>query len=194
MENVCGHVPHTCRHLRAVLWAAQRIYGPALSDPSDNRWIAGVSVVRDRSPAGPAQDGVGGPPFLIQRKTLLRPPTPARRHPGENFCWCSRPLPPPPHLFSATPHPPMLSLLLLLHWGDSWGAKVLLPWWWINAPRSWVEGRRDLFSGPPTPGSHQRLLLVEKPGSRDPPKTCVLIKRHQDSCSSCCLVLLFSRG
>lgn len=155
---------------------------------------AGVSVVRDRSPAGPAQDGMGGPPFLIRRKPLLHPHSCLVTPQGE-LLLVLQTFAPTPHLFSSIPQP-MLSVLLLLHWGDSWGAKVLLPWWRINATRSQVEGRCDLFSWPPTLGSHQRLLFGEKTARRGPPKIyswilmCVLIKRHQNSYFSCFVIVL----
>lgn len=56
---------------------------------------AGVSLLRDRGPAAPAQDEMGWPPFLI-RKDLSYTPTTAKWLPRENFCWWSRPLPPSP--------------------------------------------------------------------------------------------------
>lgn len=78
---------------------------------------AGVSVVRDRSPAGPAQDGMGGPPFLIRRKPLLHPLSCLVTPQGE-LLLVLQTFAPTPHLFSSIPQP-MLSVLLLLHWGDS---------------------------------------------------------------------------
>lgn len=91
---------------------------------------AGVSLVRDKGPAAPAQDKMGWPPFLMRRggkKPLSYTPTAAKWLPRENFCWCSRPLPHPPSSIHSS-----LSLLLNLHLrlqcNSSWGAKVLLLW------------------------------------------------------------------
>lgn len=38
---------------------------------------AGVSLVRDRGPAAPAQDEMGWPPFFLMRKDLGDTPTAA---------------------------------------------------------------------------------------------------------------------
>lgn len=71
---------------------------------------------------------------------------------------------PHPTTYSALSLPPMLSVLLLLHWGDSWGAKVLLLWWRCNATRSWVEARCNLFSRPPAPGVTSNASLWRETG------------------------------
>lgn len=108
---------------------------------------AGVSLVRDRGPAAPAQDEIAWPPFLM-RKDLNYTPTATKWLPRENFCWCSRPLAPSP-IYSSSSLLLKPNLLSLLHRGNTLSAKVPLPWWWSNATTSSVQGSLDLFSRPP---------------------------------------------
>lgn len=156
---------------------------------------AGVSVVRDRSPAGPAQDGMGGLPFLIERKTLLRPPPPLL--PGDTPGRTSVGAP------DLCPHCPTYSTLPPNHpcWACFFPSTGVI----LEAQRSFCLGGELMWPdlewrvGATSSHDHQhwghiRGFSVDKPGRRDPPKTCVLIKRHQDSCFSCCVVVLFSRG
>lgn len=95
------------------------------------QWMnrAGVSVLRDRGPTGPAQDGAGRPPFLIRKKD---PPCPSHCRPatprGELLLV--------PQTFALTPPPiqlqpshPRSACSFSFHWGESCGAKVLLLWW-----------------------------------------------------------------
>lgn len=100
------------------------------------QWMnrAGGSVLRDRGPAGPAQDGTGRPPFLIRKKDPTAPPTAAQRLPGENFCWCRRPLPSPHHLFSSNPPThaqrapsPPLGAILAVQRSFCFGGDVVQP-------------------------------------------------------------------
>lgn len=123
---------------------------------------AGVSLVRDRGPAAPAQDEIGWPPFLM-RKDLSYSPTPGQVTPQRELLLVLQTFAPIPHrsIYSSLSLLLKLNLLLLLHHCNTWSAKVLLPWWRRNATVFLIQGSLDLFSWPPAQGPHERLLPRE---------------------------------
>lgn len=106
---------------------------------------------------------LAGPLFLF-KKTPAAPPllpcdSPERTSVGAaDLCPHPTPLHP---IYSSLSLLLKLNLLLLLHCGSTWSAKVLLPRWCSNVTTSSVEGSLDLFSRPPAQGPDERLLPGE---------------------------------